>query len=58
MDIGYLMDSPEDLARDYISASWVRVLRYGALLLGLLLPAVYVAMMEFHKGWIPKPSWK
>ena len=55
VDIGYLMDSPEDLARDYISASWVRVLRYGALLLGLLLPAIYVAMMEFHMGWIPQP---
>ena len=55
VDIGYLMDSPEDLARDYISASWVRILRYGALLLGLVLPAVYVAMMEFHMGWIPEP---
>ena len=55
VDLGYLMDSPEDLARDYISASWVRVLRYAALVLGLLLPAVYVAMMEFHKGWIPQP---
>ena len=52
VDLGYLMDSPEDLARDYISASWVRVLRYGALLLGLLLPAVYVAMMEFHKFFL------
>jgi hypothetical protein len=55
VDIGYLMDSPEDLARDYISASWVRVLRYSALVLGLLLPAIYVAMMEFHMGWIPQP---
>lgn len=55
VDIGYLMDSPEDLARDYISASWVRVLRYSALILGLLLPAVYIAMMEFHMQWIPQP---
>ena len=55
VDIGYLMDSPEDLARDYISASWVRILRYGALILGLLLPAVYVAMMEYHITWIPEP---
>ena len=53
VDIGYLMDSPEDLARDYISASWVRVLRYGALLLSLLLPGIYVAMMEFHGNWMP-----
>ena len=55
VDIGYLMDSPEDLARDYISASWVRILRYCALVLGLLLPAVYVSMMEFHQNWIPQP---
>ena len=53
VNIGYLMDSPEDLARDYISASWVRVLRYGAFTLSLLLPAVYIALMQFHPGWIP-----
>ena len=55
VDIGYLMDSPEDLARDYISASWVRILRYSALILGLLLPAVYVALMQFHQQMIPHP---
>lgn len=53
VDIGYLMDSPEDLARDYISASWVRMLRYGALLLGLLLPAAYIAFTMHHPNWIP-----
>lgn len=53
VNLGYLMDSPEDLARDYISASWVRILRYGALVLGLLLPALYVAMVEYHLTWIP-----
>jgi hypothetical protein len=54
VNLGYLMDSPEDLARDYISASWVRILRYGALVLALLLPALYVAMVEFHASWIPQ----
>lgn len=54
VDIGYLMDSPEDLARDYISASWVRLLRYGALILGLLLPAVYIAFTMHHQNWIPQ----
>lgn len=53
VDIGYLMDSPEDLARDYLSASWVRLLRYGALLLGLLLPAVYIAFTMYHPNLIP-----
>lgn len=55
VDIGYLMDSPEDLARDFITASWVRALRYGALLLSLLLPAIYLAFMTHHMGWIPHP---
>lgn len=53
-DIGYLMESPEDRSRDYVSASCVRILRYGALLLSLLLPAVYIAMVMFHQQWLPK----
>lgn len=54
VDVGYLMNSPEDLGRDYISASWVRVLRYGALLIGLLLPAIYIAMTVYHRNMIPE----
>ncbi len=53
VDIGYLMNSPEDLGRDYISASWVRVMRYAALFIGLLLPAIYIAMTTFHRNLIP-----
>lgn len=53
VDLGYLMDSPEDRTRDYISASWIRVLRFGALFISLFLPAVYVAMLVFHRDWIP-----
>ena len=52
--LGYLMDSPEDLARDYVSASWVRLLRYGALIVGLLLPALYIAFSVYHPNWIPE----
>ncbi len=55
VDLAYLMDSPEDLTRDYISASWVRILRYCALLLSLLLPAVYVMMMAFYPHLIAEP---
>ena len=51
--LGYLMESPEDRSRDYISASCVRVLRYGALLLSLLLPGMYIALVTYHPGWIP-----
>lgn len=53
VDLGRLMDSPEDLSRDYVSASAIRVLRYGALLLSLLLPGLYVAMAAFHQEMIP-----
>ena len=53
-DLGYLMDSPEDRSRDYISASCVRILRYGALLLSLLLPGFYVAMATHHLDMIPE----
>lgn len=53
-DIGYLMESPEDRSRDFISASCVRILRYGALLTSLLLPALYVALITFHQELVPK----
>ena len=53
VDLGRLMTSPEDLSRDYVSASAIRVIRYGALLVSLLLPALYVAMAAFHQEMIP-----
>lgn len=53
VDIGYFMNSPEDLGRDYISASWVRVLRYAALIVGLLLPAIYIALTVYHPDLLP-----
>ena len=54
-DLMYLMESPEDRGRDYIGASAVRVLRYMALLAGLLLPAVYIAVTTFHQAVLPLP---
>ncbi len=54
-ELGYLMESPEDRGRDYISASCIRILRYGALILSLLLPGVYVALAVFHQEMIPLP---
>lgn len=52
-DLGYLMTSQEDRGMDYVSASAVRILRYGALLLSLLLPGLYIAMAAFHQEMIP-----
>lgn len=53
-NLGYLMESMEDRSRDYISASCIRLLRYGALVLNLLLPALYIALIEFHPQWLPE----
>lgn len=55
VDLGCFMDSPEDLSRDYITASCIRVLRYGALILSLLLPGFYIALTVFHQQMIPLP---
>lgn len=54
VDIGYLMDSPEDYGRDFVFASCVRVLRYLALAVDLLLPALFVAMTVFHPHLMPE----
>lgn len=55
VDVGSLMASPEDRSVDYISASCIRILRYAALLLSLLLPGFFVAMATFHHEMIPLP---
>lgn len=54
-DLMYLMESPEDRGRDYIGASAVRVLRYLALVTGLLLPGLYIALAAYHQALIPLP---
>ena len=54
-DLGYLMDSPEDRGRDFITASSVRVLRYLALVTNLILPGLYIALATFHQAVIPIP---
>lgn len=54
-DLGYLMESPEDQGIDYLSASGIRILRYAALILSLLLPGVYIALATFHQEMIPLP---
>ena len=53
VDLAYLLHSPEDRGTDYITASCVRVLRYIALLLSLLLPGLYVAAAYFHPEMLP-----
>ncbi len=55
VDVGTLMESPEDWGKDYVSASCIRILRYSALLISLLLPGLFVAMATFHQEMIPLP---
>lgn len=54
-DLMYLMESPEDLGRDFVGASAVRVLRYLALLASLFVPGLYIALATFHQAVIPLP---
>lgn len=54
VNLGYLLESPEDRSKDFITASCIRVLRYTAMLLSLMLPAFYIAMVDFHQSWIPQ----
>ena len=58
VDLGYLMESPEDRSRDAATASAMRILRYGALVLSLLLPGLYIAAAAYHQEMIPLPLLK
>ena len=58
VDLGELMSSPEDRGMDYLSASFVRILRWGALMLSLMLPGIFVALSSFHQQMIPLPLLK
>ncbi len=53
VDVGYLMNSQEDLSRNFVAATAVRILRYWALLLDLLLPGLYIAMTMYHWNLLP-----
>lgn len=55
VNLGYLLESPEDRSHDFVSASCIRVLRYVAFVTSLLLPGLYIALIEFHQGMIPGP---
>lgn len=44
---------PDDNAKHYIVASAMTVLRYAAVILALLLPAFYVAVVMYHQEMLP-----
>ena len=53
VNVGVLMTAAEDQATDYVTASGLRMIRYAAMLIALLLPALYVAMAQFYPAMIP-----
>lgn len=48
-----MMRTPEDKAQHFAVSSFLTSLRYIALLIALLLPALYVAMAMYHQEMIP-----
>jgi len=55
VNVGRLMESPEDLGRGYVAASCLRVIRYAALLVSLLLPGLYLCIAAFNQEMLPTP---
>nr|WP_310178932.1 spore germination protein [Neobacillus niacini] len=48
-----LLQSPEDYYEGFMSGTLIRWLRYFFLLIALLLPSVYVAILTYHQEMIP-----
>lgn len=51
--LGQFFKTGEDRAKNWMEASFLRVLRYVCLLVALFLPALYVAAVNFHPEMIP-----
>lgn len=52
--LAQIMKTPEDRSANYIVASCVRILRYLALVVTLLLPGVYLAVRLYHSDMLPQ----
>ena len=55
VNLGYLLEAAEDKDTDFLSARFLKLLRLVALACALLLPALYVAMAEYHQEMLPTP---
>ncbi|MDR1138254.1 MAG: spore germination protein [Clostridiales bacterium] len=49
-----MMQAVEDYSRNYIVASFTRILRYSAFFIATILPSFYIAVMLFHHEMIPR----
>lgn len=48
-----LLQSPDDYYSRWISGSFIRIMRFVAIFLAILLPALYIAITSFHNNIIP-----
>jgi hypothetical protein len=48
-----LLQSAEDYYQRFLYSTAIRFLRYGALVISLLLPSLYIAVLSFHQEMIP-----
>lgn len=48
-----MMQASEDYYQRYVASTAIRLLRYMFLLIALLLPSLYVAVMTFHQEMLP-----
>ena len=49
-----MMQAVEDYSRNFIVASFTRLLRYSSFFIATILPALYIAIMLFHHEMIPR----
>lgn len=55
VNLGWLLEAAEDKDTDWLSARFLKLLRFVALGCALLLPGLYVAMSAFHQEMLPTP---
>lgn len=51
--LNQFMQTPEDYSRRFVVSSFIRIIRFTSLLLGVFLPGFYVAVTTFHSEFIP-----
>ncbi|MFC4077083.1 spore germination protein [Salinithrix halophila] len=48
-----LLQAPEDYYERWLIGTLIRLMRFGATLITLFLPALYIALVSYHQGLIP-----
>ncbi|WP_078414843.1 spore germination protein [Priestia abyssalis] len=48
-----MLQSPEDYYERWIPGTFIRLLRFGAAMISLFAPALYISFISFHPGLIP-----